>query len=126
VIEIEVASNEDLMRRIDAATRDYPEQAKQSVWEALQDIMNAAKAITPVDTGLLRASGRVDDPIVSPGLIEVEFGFHTDYAIYVHENTFAKHKVGQAKFLERPLYDKVGFIPERIAERLDELFMEGL
>lgn len=33
----------------------------------------------------------------------VEVGFTAAYSIYVHENTKAKHTVGQAKFLERTL-----------------------
>lgn len=33
---------------------------------------------------------------------EVEVGYATFYATYVHENTQAIHPVGQAKFLEQP------------------------
>jgi hypothetical protein len=32
----------------------------------------------------------------------VAVSFHTDYAIFVHENLEAFHPVGQAKFLEQP------------------------
>lgn len=34
---------------------------------------------------------------------DVTVGFTANYAVYVHENLTARHRVGQAKFLEEPL-----------------------
>jgi len=34
--------------------------------------------------------------------VTVVVGFTQNYAIYVHENLEARHRVGQAKFLEQP------------------------
>lgn len=36
------------------------------------------------------------------GNVSVSVGFTQNYAVYVHENLEAYHKVGQAKFLEQP------------------------
>jgi hypothetical protein len=61
--------------------------------------MTLAKSLTPVDTGDLRSSGKVDPPSIGMRTV-VTMGFHTDYAIYVHEDLAAHHPTGQAKFLE--------------------------
>ena len=58
-------------------------------------ILDRAQTKVPVDTGFLKSTGQI---------IERENGFEVaytaDYAYYVHENDYAKHKVGQAKYLE--------------------------
>lgn len=63
-------------------------------------MMTHAKRNTPVATGRLRASGRVEAPKIAGTMVIVELGFHTNYAVYVHENMSARHVVGSAKFLE--------------------------
>lgn len=64
-------------------------------------VSGRARELTPVDTGRLRSSitwQRVTDN-------EVHIGTNVEYAIYVHENINAQHRVGQAKFLERAAAD---------------------
>ncbi len=78
--------------------------------------MTAAKKDTPVDTGALRASGHVQPPIFDGNTIVIAMGFggvagagnlgkatneeDVGYAVWVHEDLNAQHKVGKAKFLE--------------------------
>jgi hypothetical protein len=69
---------------------------------------------TPVDTGALRASGRVTlIGAVGPKFI-VELGYHTNYAAAVHEDLTAAHPVGKAKFLEDPVKAGVKAMERRI------------
>jgi hypothetical protein len=71
-------------------------------------IMTAAKRQTPVDTGALRASGTVKAPQIKESSVSVEIGFGgsaVGYALAVHENLKARHKVGNAKYLERPFFE---------------------
>ena len=53
---------------------------------------------TPVDRGLLRDSIYVKPPKV--GDVAGEIGYSAPYAIFVHERTELRHRVGQAKFLQ--------------------------
>lgn len=83
--------------------------------------MTEAKRRTPVDTGALRASGFVEDVVVSPTTTRVQLGFggpSAPYAVYVHEDLEALHPVGQAKFLESTLLESAPHMADRIARRV--------
>ena len=63
-----------------------------------EKIMTTAKRNTPVDTGTLRSSGMVTARAKG---VELSFGGAASaYAVIVHENLAAYHRVGKAKFLE--------------------------
>lgn len=114
--------------RVKAALRALGEQGPKSIggalWREANRIMNNAKAITPVETGVLRKSGHVQLPNISRSGADVVMGFGgaaNAYAIHVHENLNAKHKAPtQAKFLERPLMDAANSMAGRIASELEE------
>lgn len=83
--------------------------------------LTEARYRTPVATGALRASGYVAEPQITERQIDIEIGFGgpaAPYALYVHENLSAHHKVGQAKFLESVLMESAPFMAARIAERV--------
>jgi len=75
-------------------------------------VLRDALPITPIDTGALRRSGRVEGPRKQGGggsratLVTVSFGGpstprYVDYAVYVHEIAEARHAPPtQWKFLE--------------------------
>lgn len=55
----------------------------------------------PVDTGVLRASGRVTGPDPD-GSVELSFGgASVTYALKQHENTALRHTIGEARYLVR-------------------------
>ncbi len=86
-----------------------------------EQIMAAAKILTPVDTGVLRASGTVLPPVVAGNQIEVVSGFGgaaSAYAVPVHERLGAVHKTGQAKFLEQPFLAATAGMGSRLAARV--------
>jgi len=105
-----------------------------AIYIEAEEIMTAAKKQTPVDHGNLRASGHVQIPSVSEtGSVRVEIGFggpagsgnvgdsnkeDVGYAVYVHENLTARHTVGNAKFLEIPLRERMSGMTMRLAERV--------
>ncbi len=71
----------------------------------MEKVMAEAKSQTPVDTGVLRDSGNVLPPSISPGSVEITAGFGgaaSDYAIVQHERLDYSHPSGNAKFLEAP------------------------
>lgn len=99
-----------------------------------EKIMTEAKRQTPVDTGNLRASGHVLPPSWSGDALEVVLGFggpagagnvagdanreHVGYAVAVHENLAAAHRVGKAKYLEDPLMDAAARASEEMGNEL--------
>ena len=129
MIEIEVESDEELMQRIQTATEQYPDEVAKAVWQELQMIISSAQTKTPVDTGMLRASGHVEDPLVSPGEIVVRFGFSQNYAEYVESGCphyangdEAHHVTGQAHFMQSAMDERINSLGDNIVARIDQLF----
>ncbi len=84
--------------------------------------MAESKKRVPVDTGALRDSGFVDKPEFDGNKLSVKFGYgggDVDYAIVVHEDLQAIHKVGQAKYLESVIMESAPYLLERVAERIN-------
>lgn len=91
---------------VDVRLRNIPKkmngQAKQACYTSLSRTLTKAKGYTPVKTGALRGSGRVEVLQDDPFVIEIMFGGPlAPYAPRVHEDLNAHHRVGQAKFLAR-------------------------
>jgi hypothetical protein len=106
-----------------------------------EEIMTAAKLLTPVDTGALRSSGHVQDSF-DGGAYTVTLGFggvagagglrrgrsgrrasagdQVGYAVKVHEDLYAHHPEGQAKFLEDPLRGETPDILPRIKRAINK------
>lgn len=77
---------------------------------------------TPVDTGELRASIYVERAERDGKRIFsriVAGGVSAPYAIYVHEDLDAIHKVGQAKFIESVLLESRPYMAARVARRIE-------
>lgn len=85
-------------------------------------IMGESKArFVPVDRGPLRASGHVMEPQKDAAGTYVVLGFGgpaVKYAVVQHESLHFKHKVGQAKYLERPALKRATVMDKKIAARL--------
>lgn len=99
------------------------EGVKAGLYEGGTMIMAASQRLVPVETGVLKGSGRVEEPIVNADSIEVTvgYGYGTEYearasgagddevetgpgyGIYVHEILENRHNPPTgAKFLEIP------------------------
>lgn len=74
---------------------------RQAVYMQTQKTLTKAKMRTPIDTGALVNSGEVVVESAEPIVIFIRFGGPAaPYAVKVHEDLEANHKVGQAKYLE--------------------------
>lgn len=108
---------------------------QRAIFSEATVVLNESKRIVPVDTGNLRASGKVENPaqLGTRYSIEVTYGgAASPYAMIVHEvppnsggrwGTGMKHKAGKSyKFLETPANahrDKfTRNVKERIADYL--------
>jgi len=100
--------------------KDNPKRFGQALYTEALLIEQVSRERTPVLTGVLRASHETSLPTETDP-IEVQIrvgGPAAPYALYVHEKLEARHKVGQAKFLESAVLEGMTGLAERIAERL--------
>jgi hypothetical protein len=72
-----------LKPNLTALATKVPHLAAQALNEEAEEIMTRAKSITPVDTGRLRRSGRVQH--ATPQHLIARMTFGTKYALAVHE-----------------------------------------
>lgn len=83
----------------------FNRQGKSAVAAALyqegQSIGRNSRDRTPVDTGLLRETIYVQRPKINNP--DVAIGYGAFYAVFVHERTELRHKIGEAKFLQKAL-----------------------
>lgn len=87
--------------------------------KAAEHLLNASLPLVPVDTGRLKASGKVTEfsPLtkyVSYEAVDPDTGY--EYAPIQHETLSFKHKVGQAKYLEEPFRNEMSNMVEIIAD----------
>ena len=109
---------EEFSRRLDSIARAVADEAEQLVTEEAEALKESAQALAPYRTGELRDSAylrveRNGDAVVA------EVGFSAPHAIRVHELTdLVEHDEGEAKFLERPLFEGASATMETARRRL--------
>jgi hypothetical protein len=108
---------------IEKALKDASERVPNSLKAALFHEGQRVRAIsvskTPLDLGILRGSAYVSRPVDLPSGPAVEVGYAGDadaYAVVQHERTDFKHRVGEAKFLEKALAENAQGYFERLAK----------
>lgn len=126
--------------------KDFAQQGREVAMAALQKlgvalyqegvgILEASKGLVPVDTGALRSSGYTAEPVYDGMTVTVDMGYggpaaqinpktgeSTDgYALIVHENLDAFHKVGTAKFLEMPFDQATEGMAQRLATKMRDM-----
>jgi hypothetical protein len=110
-----------ITRRLEQLAARMPQELAKAMREELEIESTESKRRTPVDTGALRQSHRVDVNVSNgevSGTITVG-GPAAPYAIDVHENLEAFHPIGEAKFLENTLNESRPHLSKRIADRVD-------
>lgn len=113
---IGVAALRDRLRSI---SFEFPTKVERALYMEGQIEMTESKRRVPVDTGALRASGFVEQPVRNGRNISVTLAYGTEYAIPVHENLEAHHRSpGQAKYLESVLNESRSSMAARLAARI--------
>lgn len=98
---------------------EVPYELEAFLYEEAEEIMAESKEhYVPVDLGNLKNSGYVSPPENGASIL---LGFAASYALEVHEDLQAHHKVGRAKYLEIPFLERVQKMPQRLAERAEEI-----
>lgn len=86
-----------------------------------EGIMAQSKEMVPVNVGTLRSSGHVQLPKRTVNQVSVTMGYGgpaAGYAVKVHEDMQAFHKVGGAKYLSLPFNQAIRGFAKRLAVRL--------
>ena len=103
--------------------KSLPHEGAAALYTEAQIEATESRRRTPVDRGNLRASHFVTPPTIKrSGNVLVSIlvgGPAAPYAIFVHEDLNADHKVGQAKFLESTLRESAPHMGKRVAARID-------
>jgi hypothetical protein len=102
-----VTGTSKVLANLMAVAREAPIELGRAMFEVSEEkIMARAKDLSPVDEGIMRASGFVELPKVEGNTVSVRMGFggaSSDYVVVQHEDLSLHHDVGQAKFLEQPV-----------------------
>lgn len=118
----------DLGRLQQALAQSGPQGVKvaaRALRNEAQEAFANSQDEVPVDTGALKASGRIrpETGVFERGnevYVELTYGGSaTEYSIYVHENLEASHPHGKAKYLEDPMVRQVNGIAGRIADKVE-------
>ena len=135
--EVTFEGLDGLLRALEHRPDDIVRAAKSALFIEGEETITEAKRLTPVDEGVLRASGHVQLPEeTADGGVEVRAGFggpagsgnqggetnekDVGYAVYVHEDLTARHPVGQAKYLEVPVNQRRAGFVERVVQHIRE------
>ena len=108
------------IRRVEAGFRN---EVARALYREAQIEMTESKRRVPVEYGILRASGHVQEPVWSGKSISVTLAYGGEaeaYAVIVHEDLEALHpRGGQAKYLESVLKESQPHMKARVARRIN-------
>lgn len=127
-LEIKVTGLSELNQRLGVLSNRMSSFIGAALLAEAEIEMTEAKRRTPVDTAALKGSGHVTGPFLSGRKSSVKMNFGgpaASYAIFVHEDLEAFHKVGQAKFLESVLNESTKYFANRIGSRLWDMMRSG-
>jgi hypothetical protein len=125
VDDLKLLGVDQLRKRLRAITRRQPDEVGKALYAEGLSIQRVSMRRTPVDTGALRGSHVTTEPVFNGRDVSVRVevgGPAAPYALQVHEDLDAGHKVGQAKFMQSAAYDAKPGMGGRIAKRLADMF----
>ena len=111
----------NVVKALQALEQKAPESYRAALYQEGELLRGEAQALTPVLTGVLKASAFVNEPVATEAGASVTVGFGgaaEAYAVRQHEDTTFKHRVGQAKYLEQPFLQRAKNLAANIAAKL--------
>lgn len=92
------------IKEIKQQLREHKEATAESIrrglWKVGMYVQREAMMLSPVDTGNMRLSANTRMKKTKRGA-SVRVVYTAAYSIFVHENLYAHHEVGEAKFLTK-------------------------
>ena len=98
-----------------------PKKLAAGLYQVGNEALTASKKRVPVDTGALRMSGQIDAPKVNRDGASVRLGYGdtaVDYALIVHEDTKARHPIGQSHYLSSVIDELRPTFLRKVGEQL--------
>lgn len=121
-VEFTLTGVDELQKNLTRLAQAMPQEAAAALYAEAQVEKTESMRRTPVLHGALRGSHHVTQPVIAGRDISVTIqvgGVAAPYAIFVHENLEALHRVGQAKFLESTLLESAPYLAQRVANRIN-------
>jgi hypothetical protein len=122
MIKVKIKGMKELRAELKRMKLLVGQATARAVYVAGNEVMTEAKSRSPVDTGVMRASGYVTIPDAANPKVEVGFGGAAEaYVLRQHEHTEYRHEVGEAKFLSNAVdvTDIRGIVNDEIAAALE-------
>jgi hypothetical protein len=132
-IAVEMYGQKDLLHKLARMGRDSTAVVGRVMYAYANDVFNRSQYLVPVDTGALRSSGRVEEPVYSGGQVVIAIkygGAAAPYALYVHEvpppgdgegRTAYHLPPTQWKYLEQPLLETIDDFRVQFRNVVDQL-----
>lgn len=118
-LPFELRGAKAMQRKIERIAREHANRVERALRVEAELIMTQSKRdFVPVDLGVLRASGRVENVLRRGRDLEVSLVYgdaSAPYALIQHENPDFAHRVGSWKYLEIPLNEAIPGMNARIA-----------
>jgi hypothetical protein len=114
-----LTGKEEMQQKLRNVAKNYSPKVGGALLAEMGIELKEVNKRTPVDSGDLVKSERLEGPWERGKSISVLIVADAPYAGYVHEDLEAFHKVGQAKFIESVLMESRPFIGARVAKRLN-------
>lgn len=136
--DFELRGSRQMQRRLRQLVTESGDAVARGLRLEAEFIMTRAKKASsgkgvPVDFGVLRSSGHVQDVERHGKELSVTMGFGgpagagnlgetnketVGYALVQHEALHFSHRIGEPKYLERPMRDALPGMPNRIADTI--------
>jgi hypothetical protein len=125
-VEFSLMGDEEMARKLLALAEEFPKICARALGRRGEGIMTVSKeTFVPVKDGILRSTGHVDEPKIEGHDISVELkygGPAAPYALKQHEELSYHHDIGEAKYLEKPMFQAASSLAEQLASDIkDEL-----
>lgn len=128
---LNIKGDKELIRLMSRMADQMPQVAGQALYEEASRIFIEAQLLTPIDTGALRGSGHVTQPVVEDKVTKVSIrygGAAAPYAVYVHEridapsgNPVYHRPPTQAKFLSIPIERALPTLGANLLKRVSHI-----
>jgi len=115
----------ELLAHLQIEAKKITKKSAAALAKAGGEIIRVTTPKVPVDTGELRSRSFNEGPLLSGetyfqivGYEKSDRQFVDQYAVKVHEDLAARHKVGQAKYLEAGLQETAGYLAKYIQKEM--------
>lgn len=120
MLQIDLQGLDQVQHRLQTVVRQMITAAPGALYEEGNRIMGVSVGLVPVDTGLLRSTAHVEQPMLDGQGVSVElsYGSHgtAEYAAIIEFDTSMNHpNGGQSHFLSEPFFAATAGMAARLA-----------